>query len=208
MITLIPTNFKYLNFPQVPQDLIDSVYKCLNEQHDINSTHTFKKFKIDAYQIDKIEETYTIDNTLLGVAGDEAVEQYPNLSTFVFTKAPEEVRQWCCDNILKDCTVHIQYFTSGNFFLPHVDLIRNRAYNYLIETGDALTCFWRAKNEYAHLQATPNTFIPYDRIELVEEINIEKNRWHQLSVDNIHSVEKIKSNRLSLTISLVDNPSS
>lgn len=205
---MTPTNFKYLNFPQVPQHLIESVYKCLNEQHDIDSTHTFKKFKIDAYQIDKIEESYIIDNTLLGVAGDEAVEKYPDLSTFMFTKAPADIHQWCNDNILEGCTVHIQYFTGGSFFLPHVDLIRNRAYNYLIETGNAVTCFWQPKKEYSHLKATPNTFIPYDRIELVEEITIEKNKWHQLAVDKIHSVEKIKSTRLSLTISLVDNPNS
>lgn len=205
---MIPTNFKYLDFPQVPESIIDDIKGSIKDLHSLGTTHTFQKFKIDSYQIDKIENTYPIDDSFLGLAGDVAVTQYPDLATFIFTKASDNVHDWCRKNILENCTVHIQYFFDGKFFLPHVDLIRNRAYNYLIETGNASTCFWNKRAEYNHLTATPNTFIPYDRIELAEELVIEKNKWHELSVDKIHSVENLNGSRLSISISLVDNPNS
>ena len=87
--------------------------------------------------------------------------------------------------------------------------MRDVAYNYVIEAGgsDVRTCFYRPKIEYAHLdtKADVSTFVPYDRIDLVDQVVFDCDRWHEIKVDNIHSVEDLDpaSIRLSLTLSVV-----
>jgi hypothetical protein len=84
--------------------------------------------------------------------------------------------------------------------------MRSCAYNYIIETGgDATTCFWKPKDEFNHLKAYAQTVFPYDRLDLVEEVKIDKGRWHRLDTRQIHSVENLDptKKRISLSLSIL-----
>jgi hypothetical protein len=93
----------------------------------------------------------------------------------------------------------------GPIIIPHVDEGRSYVYNYLLDTGGAVTKFYKNAKGYENLKAYPQTVFTYDRIEEIESIDIEKNRWHYLDVTKVHNVENIRpgQKRISLSLSYV-----
>jgi hypothetical protein len=93
----------------------------------------------------------------------------------------------------------------GTTITPHIDEGRTKVYNYILETASGVTKFYKNAKGYEHLTAYPQTIFTYDRIEEIETIDIEQNRWHYLDVSKIHNVENIQSNqkRISLSLSYV-----
>ena len=92
------------------------------------------------------------------------------------------VLAWIKENVCdKIDGLHIQLI-EGDYVFPHVDMLRKRVWNYTIDTGDAVTCFYKAKPEYAHLPVVPRTYVPYERVDKTDTIKIEEGRWHELDV--------------------------
>jgi len=205
-------NYQYhKEYPQIPDHIVQEIYSFLDSQRkDIGEIEEMSKFKTKAFQLDYIDEHHSqesIKQESLGLPGNLILESRPDLSTFYFLDAPEVVKQWVSDNISPNCHASIQEFSEGTFFFPHIDFVRTRAMNYILETGgeDVRTCFWKPKLEWAHLKPIHRTYIPYDRIDLIESIVFPIKKWHSLDVQKIHSVENINPTmkRVALTLSFV-----
>lgn len=197
-------------YPDLPQELAESVLSALEEKHNLNlSKFDGSKFNISERSAGHIDNTYSVSDIegSLGLPGSEAEKRYPDLSNFTFIDAPEDVNKWAKENISPYCHANIQEFSNGSFFFPHKDLMRVKAINYLIETGgnEVRTCFYEPKKEYSDLPIYARTFIPYERIELVESITFTKGEWHSIDVSKIHSVENIdpEKRRVSLSLSFL-----
>lgn len=196
--------FKYLDLPKIPDYLIEVVRKAVKDYHDEIVLKDFNKMHINeniAYQIDK---EYGESTEGLGVPFDTAYKYGNGLATFTMIKIDGPVLDWIHENISNKINgLHIQVI-DGKFVFPHIDMLRNRVWNYTIDSADATTCFYEPKLEYKHLELKPRTYVPYDRVNLIKEYKIEEHRWHELDVSLIHGVENINGVRLALSISFVD----
>ncbi len=178
--------FEYKDYPQVPQHLINVIKEQVaNRQHDEQF------FEVSATINSAIEQAY---GTLVPV---ERKDGLARMGMFV----NDDVTEWVRQNVIDTMdSVHIQYFEDGNYFFPHIDLLRTKALNYVLQTANAETIFYKPKEGYSF---TNNTVIPYEHITEVQRIKIEQDRWHQLAVDEIHSIDKINGVRIAITVSWV-----
>jgi hypothetical protein len=191
--------FEYLNYVQIPIDLRDHILD-LAFKNSSYQAERFEKFYIDNRIEEAIDESYPTVKLGLGISPKEA-EKVSGMCTMTMFQS-DKVTDWVRNNINDSfMAVHIQNFDRGSLFFPHVDLIRTKALNYLIESGDADTIFFEPLEEFKNLVPQPSTYIPHNRIREIKKIKIETNRWHQLDVTKIHNVENIKSRRLAITVS-------
>jgi hypothetical protein len=210
--------FTYLDLPPVPKYLEDQILQIVNKP--LANFHTSDDFVeyleknrndlnisagtevIDA--ITNVEIDYTKS---LGFPLSEVWNYFKDLAHFDFLEVNEELNKWTRENIdNKIAHVSIQAMYGGTTITPHIDEMRTKALNYVISTGgESKTCFYKPKKEYQHLVAYPQTVFPFDRLELVEEIQIEPYKWHELNVTEIHSVENLDPTlkRISLSLSFL-----
>jgi hypothetical protein len=204
--------YTYPNFPKLPPNIIQELYDWFDlNRPSLEPIEGFNHFKMLPKAHGHVDNEHPLTSELennLGVPTWKAVELYGNtVCSFSIMPTPAIVNRWIADNIpLIGVHASIQEFTNGKFFIPHRDLLRDVAYNYILETGgDAVeTCFYKPKPEFKHLDVTARTFIPYDRIDLVDSVIFESGQWHKIDVTNIHSVENIDptKRRFSLTLSI------
>lgn len=204
--------YEYTNFPKLPQSIIQELYDWFNlHRPSLVPIEGFDHFKMMPQAHGHVDNEHPLTSELennIGIPTRKAVEFYGNeVCSFSIMPTPPSVNKWIADNIpLKGVHASIQEFTNGKFFIPHRDLLRDVAYNYILETGgdNVKTCFYKPKPEFEHLNVTARTFIPYDRIDLIESTVFEKDQWHKLDVSKIHSVENIDptTRRFSLTLSI------
>lgn len=196
--------FNYIDKPSLPQHIIDLVRSQIIEYQVESSLPEFQKMQINDKIIEGIEKQYGTPGEGLGVTFETAY-QYEDLCNFTMIRAEGELLDWVTKNVAPNhCGVHIQIIDGGEYVFPHIDMLRTQAWNYTIDTGDAETCFYEAKPEYAHLPLIPRTYVPYERVNKIKTFKIEPNRWHELDVSKIHGVEKIKSPRLAISVSFVN----
>lgn len=204
--------YTYTNFPKLPPNIIQELYDWFDlNRPSLVPIEGFNHFKMLPKAHGHVDNEHPLTSELennLGVPTWKAIELYGNtVCSFSIMPTPATVNRWIADNIpLTGVHASIQEFTNGKFFIPHRDLLRDVAYNYILETGgDAVeTCFYKPKPEFKHLDVTARTFIPYDRIDLVDSVIFESGQWHKIDVTNIHSVENIDptKRRFSLTLSI------
>ena len=203
------TNYRALNFPQIPEELVNHTIMFVEKQiteitaEDLAKAGNFK-LQVDVQPfIDEIYANEAFKNNL-GITHTDGLKQNPDAALIIFLSADDQLQEWCNRNIEEECVVNLLYIHSGTRFLPHVDPLRNRAYNYIIETSDTVrNCFWEPKQEYSHLNVTPMTYIDYDKLELVDEVMFSKYQWYELNVGKIHSAENIDpaTRRIIITVS-------
>lgn len=209
--------FTYLDLPAIPQDIEARILELVDKP--IQNFHTSEEFvrsieNRDNLNIEASEEIinaiknaeYNPDNSL-GYHLSEVWTHASNLAEFDFLEVTEEIKQWVKDSInLKVAHVSVQSMYGGKTITPHIDEMRSFAYNYIVDTGGMpSTCFWKPKDEFKHLKLYAQTVFSYDRLDLVEEIKIEKGRWHKLDTRQIHSVENLDptKKRISLSLSIL-----
>lgn len=194
--------FKYVDAPQLPDHLINIVRQVVAEYQGDTKLPEFSKMQINDGIVEQIEKLYPDLPDGLGVSFDTAYK-YQGLATFTMIKLEGEVLDWIKQNVCADIDgLHIQLI-DGDYVFPHIDMLRSRVWNYTIDTGDAVTCFYKPKPEYANLKLVPRTYVPYERVDRTDTFKIDAHRWHELDVSQIHGVEEIKSPRLALSISFI-----
>jgi hypothetical protein len=186
----------YLDWPQIPKDLELLVLDYIN---NIDVSHTYDDYPIDESNINWDD---SIGCSLFGIDR----EKY-NPAEFIFLlDVPLELKDWVSKNISeKYDIVSIQIMTGGTQILPHVDGYRKIAYNYIISASpETITCFYEPTEEFKSHKSYSETYIPYERLTLIEEHRILKNKWHKLDVQKIHSVEHIDHDvpRIAITLSI------
>jgi hypothetical protein len=208
--------YEKINFPKLPQHIINDIITEFDAvRQSFVPIEEYDRFlMLPGLEKDVDQEhplTLNLENNL-GFPSGEAAELYGNtVSYFSVMTASEKVHQWLQENLpLDQVFASIHEFRGGNIFFPHVDLMRQTAYNYVIDTGgdNVETVFYEPKPEFAHLEITPRTCIPYDRIQKVNSVICQQNEWYKLDVTNIHSVENIDNTkrRLNLSLSLFSMP--
>lgn len=210
--------FTYLDLPPVPQDIeariLDLVEKPIYNFHSSEEfvQHTIENrnnLNIEASDeiINAIKNVEYNPNDSLGYHLSEVWNHFKDLAEFDFLEVSEEIKEWVKHNInLNVAHVSIQSMYGGKTITPHIDEMRSFAYNYVIDTGgETSTCFWTPKTEFSHLKAYAQTVFPYDRLDLLEEVKIERGRWHRLDTRQIHSVENLDpaKKRISLSLSIL-----
>lgn len=215
-------NFRYIdNLPTLPQEMVDEIYQLIKDPvgdySDPKEVYNYKNNEITSkpdLQLSSVNtellETfskYSYDKPdSLGYPIEQASSLFNNMAQFEFLKVGDNILKWCYDNINpKPALVTIQVMRNGPLIIPHVDEGRSYVYNYLLDTGGAVTKFYKNAKDFEHLIAYPQTVFSYDRIEETEAIDIQQNRWHYLDVSKIHNVENIQPNqkRISLSLSYV-----
>ena len=211
----------YQEFPNLPllpldieQKILEIVKNPISNWHSSDELIKYTNENKDDLNVVVSQEVidalknaeYNPDDSL-GYYLSEASNHFSNLAEFDFLEVSKEIKDWVNSNIKVDgAHISIQVMHEGKSVTPHIDEMRSYAYNYIIDTGgEVSTCFWRPKKEYEHFKIYPKTIFPYNRLDLIEEIKIQKNLWHRIDTRIIHSVENIDPSRkrISLSISIL-----
>jgi len=208
----------YLHFPSLPREIEEKIlFLADNSTQNYHSSEEFlnatsqnnSDLNISASdEIIKALKNQKYDpKDSLGFHLSEVWSYFSDLAEFDFLEVSEEIKIWVQNNITEKIDhISIQSMHGGKTITPHIDEMRKFAFNYIIDTGgDTSTCFWKPKKEFEHLKIYAQTVFPYDRLNLIEEIKIEKNRWHKLDTGQIHSVENLDptKKRISLSLSVI-----
>jgi hypothetical protein len=114
-----------------------------------------------------------------------------------------ELKDWVKTNITdKFNGIHIQII-DGEYVLPHVDVLRKKAWNYIVQDCDADTVFYELLEQYRHMPVYPNSWVLPNMVSELHRIKLPRYRWHELNVTQLHGVEHIKGVRIMLSLSFV-----
>ena len=207
--------FTYLDLPPLPKDIETRILEIVESPiYNFHSSEEFVRHTIENRNNLNIEASEEIikaiknveynPNDSLGYHLSEVWNHFKDLAEFDFLEVSEEIKEWVKYNInLNVAHVSIQAMYGGKTITPHVDEMRSFAYNYVIDTGgETSTCFWEPREEYKHLKVYAQTVFPYNRLNLLEEVKIEKGRWHKLDTRIIHSVENLDPSKKRISLSL------
>lgn len=198
-------NFKYLSLPPLPAELKQAILDTVEKEwQNVKTTDIQMNTTDDVYNA-----IYGIDVDLtnnLGWHYKDSKAHFPFICDYYIFDVPAEVKKWLEDNV-SYFTAHIQVMANGTHVPPHVDEIRKEAWNYVIEPGgDVRTVFYDVLPEYASQTLTPFTVIPYEKLSVSSDVDIQTERWHSLDTTRIHSVESINTSkkRIAITISITE----
>lgn len=196
-------DFKYEAYPPLPPELKALILETIEkEQSKLKSSNI--QMNASEQIINSITEDVDLTNNL-GWHYNESKSHFPFICDYYVFDVPAEVSIWLRDNISLE-PANIQVMTNGSHVPPHIDEIRKGALNYIIEAGgDVRTVFYNVKNENANENATPFTVIPYEKLDVSNDVDIQTERWHSLATTRIHSVEGINplKKRIAITISIM-----
>jgi hypothetical protein len=197
-------DFSYVSHPTLPPELKALILETVEKEWDNLQSTNIQMYAPPAV-IAAINEDVDLTNNL-GWHYSESKAHFPFICDYYQFDVPAEVALWLRDNVSSQ-PANIQVMTSGSHVPPHIDEVRKGALNYVIETGgDVRTVFYNVKNENANENATPFTVIPYEKLDVSNDVEIQAERWHSLDTTRIHSVEGISSvkKRIAITISIIE----
>jgi hypothetical protein len=127
------------------------------------------------------------------------------VKTAIFTKyqAPDNIVKWIREHIADDYSdVGITYTKGSTDHLPHTDLWREYAINFLIETGgdNVSTDFY---SDGVEPLRKDNGVAPedLDALTLVDNVIVPKFSWFALDSRVIHGVSNIETTRIQIGLS-------
>jgi len=207
--------YESLDFPSLPDNLTQEIiewYEIKRKDLVLISGSKHLKLMNDDNKLLNQNHPQKVSQDALGLPNSLPSHLFRHtLAQFGHMKAPKSVGKWVKHNLplpFSDIIVGLQEMAYGKFCVPHIDVLRSVAYNYLIDAGgpDVRTCFYEPKPEFQHLSVTARTYIPYERIDLVESVKFDSGKWYKLHVNKIHNVENLDPNqrRLAITLSSIN----
>ena len=197
-------DFKYESYPPLPAELKALILETVEkEQSNLHTTNI--QMNASASVIAAITEDVDLTNNL-GWHYSESKAHFPFICDYYVFDVPAEVALWLRDNVSSQ-PANIQVMTNGSHVPPHIDEIRKGALNYIIDLGgDVRTVFYNVKTENTSQNATPFTVIPYEKLDVSNDVEIQNERWHSLDTTRIHSVEGINpvKKRIAISISILE----
>jgi len=197
-------DFSYVSHPTLPPELKALILETVEKEWD-NLQSTNIQMKASASVVNAITEDVDLTNNL-GWHYSESKSHFPFICDYYVFDVPAEVALWLRDNVSTQ-PANIQVMAGGSHVPPHIDEIRKGALNYIIDLGgDVRTVFYNVKAESSGQNATPFTVIPYEKLDVSNDIEIQAERWHTLDTTRIHSVEGINSakKRIAISISIIE----
>lgn len=99
--------------------------------------------------------------------------------------------------------------TDSGKMIVHTDIKRIATLNYMIDTGgdNVVTSWYREDNQNIIRKEKPpgnqtdSGYVDYDRLELLDSVVFQKNRWYLLRTNVLHDVSHISSVRRYLGVS-------
>lgn len=185
------------HFPQVPDYLVKEALLIAHDndrKHKlIGDTHNFKVLPEYNFRITKPNGEVDVSRR---------IPRYP---------FNEEFNQWTrtniCDNFM-DTGISVSEGT-GDTSGMHVDGTREYLYLYLIEQSnpDQTTCWWQ-ENGHPIERINDKSMHLYDwnNVIKLDETQIPLNRWVAIHASILHSIHNIQGSRISLQVSLYDDP--
>lgn len=205
----------YLELPPLPDYLISQVYQLIDDFVPPNGITIEINGSTVILDIDPNTPNDNLNDLGIPINNIEKVKtslelpesKHRTVATPHIIEVTDTIDQWLRENICSEMMyARILVIENGNTFTPHVDKIRKAAYNFVIESGGtAKTARWKPKKEFASMKASPYSYVPYERIDLIEEVHINLRQWHQLDITEIHSVEELdpEKRRIVLTIFVI-----
>jgi hypothetical protein len=219
-INIFMSYIDYKDYPQLPQWLVDHLYKILetNTNQPIKYDDDFKERMIkeaemlmggaDQATLDAIAFLdYNEEDTLGGPFTDPTAYDFftETLARFDFIPVDQVVIDWVTENIPeKVIGVNLQVMYAGEIITPHIDELRHYALNYTLERGgdNVQTVFYKVKPEYSNQKAYPRTLIPFSKLDVIESEGIPEHAWHKMNIsDEIHSVLNLDPTRKRIALS-------
>ena len=221
--------FEPANLPLPPKEIIDEIMSIVstyefeqNQSHlredEIESMDFFwpkkddseksesriKSNKQNLREVEKeILKTSNVDwDKCLGLPITEVNKYTDNCCFFVYLDASTpKIWKWVQDNIpYKIETSSVFIIHGGSQVVPHRDFGKNQ-FNLILECNDdAYNCLYEPKEEFKHLETNAYSFVPYERLNVVQKKKLEKNEWYFFPCDRLHSVENIKGRRIIFSL--------
>lgn len=194
-------NYEVLDFPAIPEKLILDCKQRIQETTPVYKlSFGDEGFAGSEWDVGPTE----YPNGHLGFNTTKEIYEYVKNrpGTFVkfsIYKTPNSVKEWVNDNIqplisnkFKINNIELFVISEGDIGYPHIDPPHS-VFNYMIEVSSdkVLTQFWKPKEEFKDLPIYPVNVYPYEKLDFVEEINIKKNSWVWLNVQELHSIEHL-----------------
>jgi hypothetical protein len=193
-------NFQYLgHLPVLPAHIVDEVVAIAIGIQPAKYSNLQHKNTIQS-------NSNNMPDDSLGYPISEIYKYFENTVNVDFLEANDAIKEWVFSNIFPNPDfVSIQSMFGWHTLIPHVDVGRIQAYNYIIDDAGASLCFWKPVDKFKNLKIYPQTVFTYDMIDLDEEIRPMTHKWHKLDVTKIHSVKNISpdSRRISLSLSYI-----
>jgi hypothetical protein len=216
--------------PIPPKNVIDEAFKIADShQHEENQKH----LEEDSYEIVSKRESDNFWPNLSSEIKEEflpcvkeemikmknydwskclglpisLVESYTSeCGYFKYLDGNEIIWQWVEKNIpYKIDNISVFTLYGGKKILPHQDFAKNQL-NMIIECNDeTINYVYEPKKEFQHLNTNAYSFVPYERIDVVQEIKVEKNKWYYFPATRIHSIENINNTRRVGISLIIDN---
>jgi hypothetical protein len=186
--------FEYLDYPPLPEDMKQEILQLVE-----TSPVPMCEILLDGPHMAATDWSKEL--------GLPLTEMDKNTCKFHVIEPSERIKEWVHQNIPEKVRkIHINALIQGTHLVPHIDEIRTRAINYVIDLGgpNVMTNFYRIKRNYKHLTASPRTYIPRSKLQRIEQICVEQERWIALAVNHIHDVRniRVKRKRIILTLSV------
>lgn len=190
----------FYNYPTVPDNLNSEIMFHV-DNFTANSTIPGMNTSSNVTEQINLQEP---EPRGLGVSFTTAKKLCPGLATFIMIPVPNgELKDWVKSNITdKFNGLHVQVI-HGEYVLPHVDVLRKKAWNYIISDGDADTVFYQLLPQYRHMPVYSNSWVLPNMVTELHRIKLPKYRWHELNVTQLHGVENINKVRIMLSLSFV-----
>ena len=169
-----------------------------------------EELKKMAWEYTGVERDDALNPWVLGYTHGRALgkdnKEYGHSTGLPRKQISEAFNQWIYDNItdlFHDVGICVSK-TGFDHCGPHRDQSRAFTLMYVLKQGsnDAITTFWKEKPGVP----VQNYYDNYDELEFLDQINIPLETWCMLDAKAIHSVENIQEGRVSVQVSLNQNP--
>lgn len=184
-----------IDLPCPPQEIVQQALACRDEFHLTPVDNIANKFDRDYTQ------------RLVRLQGQSYITRYQKKYVI------DGWQEWCRDNIDAACFhagVAINDGPSG-YHGPHVDAGRTWALFYMVEPGgsDVTTSWWRHPDHPVILNEDlyPRSSWDYDDLTLVTSEILVTGCWYLFHGRVLHSVENVRSRRISLQTNIHHIPS-
>jgi hypothetical protein len=189
--------YKLLNFPKLPENLVDEVYKTVSDSINVDPK---KHQNHVGYKEFKTRKLTTPDNKEIMSVSIDRYKMSKSLNHWLLTHVhPNPQRQ------------HISLYNAASQSMgPHVDSDRDKVWMYVINPGGKKveTVWYHEHNQPVSrpdMQDISTNYMggaicDYSKLIELERFELPSHVWVEINSSIIHSVEGLETNRLAIQI--------
>lgn len=206
------SRYEPVNLPPLSEKIIEELYSIVSGYEFSDSQSVLREDDFENCNLEEVleekEKISNLDwNKSVGLPISQAKEYYKGSAYFTYKDAMSPTLwEWIEKNIpYKIVGASLFIIHGGDKLLPHRDFTRNQLNINLECNEEAWNYLYKIKDEYSHLETNAYSFIPYERLEVIQKEKLKKNQWYFFPCDIIHSVENIIGRRIVLALNIDTN---